>query len=109
MKGKIHAYDRYGGSSSFPVEMTWHSRYTDTLKVNYNLSDFYENGTRKSVEFSLADEFKKLGYDMDEAASLPGTYRAVVGCFLRVAPLPSPTYSVQQIYIPINVILTITQ
>lgn len=149
VKGKIHAYDRYGGSSSFPVEMTWHSRYTDTLTVNYKLSDFYENGTRKSVEFSLADEFKKLGYDTDEAASLPrifmdkfyrtthgsrvmfsltgdngttcrmsyygshetlpGTYRAVVGCFLRVAPLPSPTYSVQQIYIPINVILTITQ
>ena len=67
VKGKIIAVDRFGGSSAFPVEMTWHSDCRDTLTVEKKVSDFFtineqQEEVRKGVLVDLEEEFKKLGY-----------------------------------------------
>lgn len=73
ISGKIHAFDRYGGSSTFPVEMTWYSRYTDTLTVNVKSADFFEADgvTRKSVEVNLEQILKKRGYILSAIDGVP--------------------------------------
>ena len=64
VKGKIHAVDRFGGSSTFPVEMTWYSRHRDTLDIVKNASEFYEADgvTKKPFIMDLESEFEKHGY-----------------------------------------------
>ena len=72
VSGKIHAFDRYGGSSAFPVEMTWYSRHTDTLAVNLKVADFFEadGQKRKAVRVDLAEMFQKRGYVFSEVEKL---------------------------------------
>lgn len=74
VSGKIHAFDRYGGSSTFPVEMTWYSRYTDTLTVNLKVADFFETTAdgekRKAVQIDVNDMFKKRGFIVPEVNNL---------------------------------------
>jgi len=68
VKGKINAVDRFGGSSSFPVEMTWYSRHRDTLDVTKKVSDFYDaEGNKQPVSLDLQSEFEKMGYYYSEA------------------------------------------
>ena len=63
VKGKIVAADRFGGASSFPVEMTWYSRHIDTVDVVKKVSDFYTaDGTKQPVYLDLESEFEKLGF-----------------------------------------------
>lgn len=78
VSGKIHAFDRYGGSSAFPVEMTWYSRHTDTFAVNLKVADFFEadGQKRKSVRVDLAEMFQKRGYVFSEVEKL-GRKRSV--------------------------------
>lgn len=83
----------------------WHYSHGNVTYIEDKTTETKNPVTGESKNISTKEE--KLG--VITVSFDPRTYRAVVGCFLRVAPLPSPTYSVQQIYIPINVILTITQ
>ena len=80
IKGKIHAVDRFGGASSFPVEMTWHSRHRDTIDVVKKASDFYEadGTTRKPLYLDLESEFEKNGYYCLQAGA---ARRKVIDCF----------------------------
>ena len=41
VRGKIHALDRFGGASEFPVEMTWYSSCRDTVTITKKVSDFF--------------------------------------------------------------------
>ena len=74
VSGKIRAFDRYGGSSTFPVEMTWYSRCTDTMTVNLKVADFFETTAdgekRKTVQVDVNDMFKKRGYISSEVNDL---------------------------------------
>ena len=71
VSGKIHAFDRYGGSSSFPVEMTWYSRHTDTLSLDLKVADFYEaDGKRKAIEVDLEEILAKRGFFLSEVQAL---------------------------------------
>ena len=76
VKGKIHAFDRYGGMSTFPVEMVWYSRYRDTVTLNLKVSDFIQENpdgttTRKTYEFDLSSALEKLGYKDSEVEAIP--------------------------------------
>ena len=76
VKGKVHAFDRYGGRSVFPVEMVWYSRYRDTVTLNLKVSDFIQENpdgsiTRKTYEYDLTSALEKLGYKESEVESTP--------------------------------------
>ena len=76
VKGKVHAFDRYGGRSVFPVEMVWYSRYQDTVTLNLKVSDFIQENpdgstTRKTYEYDLTSALEKLGYKESEVESTP--------------------------------------
>ena len=73
VKGKIHAADRFGGFSSFPVEMTWYARCNDTIDVVKKVSDFYEADgvTKKAIFLDLEQEFKNMGYDVAQLNAVP--------------------------------------
>ena len=67
VSGKIIAFDRYGGSSEFPVKMIWYSRFADTLTFNMNVSDFWKDngdGTESRVrpELDIKKELEDRGY-----------------------------------------------
>ena len=71
LKGKIIASDRFGGQSSFPVEMTWYSRHRDTISVVKKVSDFYASDgvTKQPISLDLQSDFERLGYYYKEAQS----------------------------------------
>lgn len=67
VSGKVHAFDRYGGESEFPVKMTWYSRFADTLTFNLNVSDFWQDdgaGSESRVRpvFDIKNELESRGY-----------------------------------------------
>ena len=72
VKGKIIAADRFGGFSEFPVAMTWHSPYRDTVVLEKKVSDFFttdaeQQEVRQGVFVDLEDNFKKMGFFYSEA------------------------------------------